>query len=32
MFMAKLRAEYILKKDVVVNAKASAPDFLRSKW
>lgn len=27
MSMAKLAAKYMLKKDVVVNAKASAPDF-----
>lgn len=30
--MAKLTAEYMLKEDLIVNAKASAPDFLRSKW
>lgn len=27
MSMAKLAAEYMLKKDVIVSAKASAPDF-----
>lgn len=27
MSMAKHAAEYMLKKDVIVNAKASAPDF-----
>lgn len=27
MSMAKLAAEYMLKKNVIVNAKASVPDF-----